>query len=75
MGYTAAVHDSIALKNSSIYKNQATFFNPDEYLLADKGYGLERLTPGHQIMPGSTFNYPFRESCFWRFEGSISYTF
>lgn len=63
MGYTASTHDSTAFKNSGIYKNQTFFFQPEEYLLADKGYALERhiivsfKEPLSRLPTNSDFNY------------------
>ena len=47
MGHTASVQDSTAFKSSDLYRNPGKYFDPEEYVLADKAYGLER----HVIMP------------------------
>jgi len=47
MGHTASVHDSTAFKSSQLYQQIHTFFDPEEYVLADKAYALER----HVITP------------------------
>lgn len=47
MGYTASAHDSTAFKNTPLYRNIRNHFLPDQYILADKAYALERhiITP------------------------------
>ena len=42
MGHTASAHDSTAFKSTDIYRNSSTYFDPEEYILADKAYALER---------------------------------
>ena len=47
MGHTASAHDSTAFKSSGLYQRLHEHFDPEEYILADKAYGLERhiITP------------------------------
>ena len=47
MGHTASVHDSTAFKSTTLYNNSNSYFDPEEYILADKAYALERhiITP------------------------------
>ena len=47
MGHTASVHDSTASKSTALYQALETYFDPEEYILADKAYALERhiITP------------------------------
>ena len=62
MGQTANVHDSTAFKSSSLYRNSNSFFDPEEYVLADKAYALERhiiapyKKPASQEARNATFN-------------------
>ena len=47
MGYTAATHDSTAFKLTEFYRSASKNFDPEEYLLADEAYSLDRhiITP------------------------------
>ena len=47
MGHTASAHDSTAFKSSGLYQRMHEHFDAEEYILADKAYGLERhiITP------------------------------
>lgn len=47
MGQTARVHDSHVFKTTDLYRNPYKYFDPEEYLLADKAYALNR----HLIIP------------------------
>ena len=39
--YTASTHDSTAIKNCILYREQSTYMSNDEYLLADESYQLD----------------------------------
>jgi len=47
MGHTASAHDSTAFKSTSLYHDINKSFGPEEYVVADKVYALERhiITP------------------------------
>ena len=47
MGHTASAHDSTAFKSTDLYRTLNSYFDPEEYILADKAYALERhiITP------------------------------
>ena len=47
MGHTASAHDSTAFKSTELYQRIHEHFDAEEYILADKAYGLERhiITP------------------------------
>ena len=63
MKYTASMSNSKAWKSTRLYRTMDTNFEPEEYILADKAYALER----HIITPfknptarqpiDATFNY------------------
>ena len=38
MGHTASAHDSTAFKSTDLYCNLNSYFDPEEYILADKAY-------------------------------------
>ena len=47
MAHTASAHDWPAWKSTALYQAIESYFHPEEYLLADKAYALERhiITP------------------------------
>ena len=47
MGHTASVYDSTTFKSTALYRGLETYFDLEEYVLADKAYSLERdvITP------------------------------
>ena len=63
MGHTASVHDPIAFKSSGLHRNAGKYFDPGEYVLADKAYGLERHVitpykePASRLDINTAFNY------------------
>jgi len=63
VGNTANVHDSTAWKSTVLHRQIETFFEPEEYILADKAYSLEKhvITPYKQpaarLPANAAFNY------------------
>jgi len=63
MGHTASVHDSTAFKSTMLYRNTSRYFDSEEYVLADKAYGLERhiitpyKEPASRQPTNAAFNY------------------
>jgi len=41
IGHTASVHVSTAFKSTMLYRNTSRYFDSEEYVLADKAYGLK----------------------------------
>ena len=63
MGHTAGSHDSLVFKSTDIYRNPSRYFDLEEYVLADKAYGLERhiitpyKEPASSRAENTAFNY------------------
>ena len=63
MKYTASMSDSKAWKSTGLYRKMNTNFEPEEYILADKAYALERhvitpfKNPAARQPVNATFNY------------------
>ena len=63
MGHTASVHDSTVFKSTTLYRNLQSYIDPEEYVLADKAYALERHVitpykePASRLPANTAFNY------------------
>lgn len=63
MKYTASMSDSKAWKSTGLYQEITSRLEPEEYILADKAYGLERYIitpfkdPAASLPNNTAFNY------------------
>ncbi|RPB27651.1 hypothetical protein L211DRAFT_894763 [Terfezia boudieri ATCC MYA-4762] len=63
MGHAASAHDYTAWKSTTLYRGIGSHCNPEEYILADKAYALERhiitpyMEPAARQPSNAAFNY------------------